>query len=67
MAGQVSVGGAMLANTTILRVAREGLGYNRVTGIPGDREYIFSQSQGKVSFIVPFGNSERVYVRYKTI
>lgn len=45
---------AELANTVILRVEREGLGYNVTqTATPSDREVYYTSGDGKLLFLNP--------------
>lgn len=60
-----------LANVIVLRVCREGLGYNTiVSGTAGNREARY-RSDGRITFDIPFSGTlandvrEKVYVRYK--
>lgn len=67
-----------LAGVTVLRVIREGLGYNRKrSGFIGDRGFRHTPASGRLEFLNPFigytvdmGSydlvvGEKVYVRYK--
>lgn len=65
-----------LAYVTILRLKREGLGYNSSGGdAPGDREYLHEKTTGLVEFLNPgieildpmatYDKTEKVKVIYK--
>lgn len=67
-----------LAGVTVLRVIREGLGYNRKrSGSIGDRGFRHTSASGRIEFLNEFQGytvdmgsydlvvGEKVYVRYK--
>jgi hypothetical protein len=70
---------AELTNVVILRICRQGLGHNDSNNVaPGNREYEYTSSLGRVDFLDPFvsdeippwapvgfSNPEKIYVRYK--
>lgn len=67
-----------IANTDVLKVKREGLGFDIIlTGVPGNRQVTYTSTSGKLKFLNPFdgtgpavgpvgSGSEKVYVLYKT-
>jgi len=70
--GTYSIIDPELSGRVILRVAREGLGYNYTTGSIGSREYSYTIGLGSVTFLNFFGGDishdagrETVMVRYK--
>lgn len=73
--GQFSISNALLANSRILRITREGTGHYQTLTIPvGNGEYYHATAIGKVSFNTVFGGDitdpstlERIYIRYNTL
>lgn len=72
--GAFSIVDPELIGVTILRVCREGVGYNIKVGTPGTREYKFTITTGEVLFqepfiiidVGPYDKRERVMVRYRS-
>jgi hypothetical protein len=61
---ETTVSNGVLSGKTPLLVLREGIGYKKVVGTPGNREYSFSVDT--VSFLNPFNTGgEEVYIQYK--
>lgn len=55
-----------LMYVTILRVKRNGLGYNRVSGLSiGNREFVQVPEDGMVQFGIAADVNEEVFVKYK--
>lgn len=69
--GSYIITNAALVNVYILRVCREGVGYNKhkddVTRTPLNREYTYDILGGRIIFQTIFSASERVMVRFKTL
>lgn len=60
-----------LINTIVYGVKRNGLGYDEVAGTPGNRQFQYDATNGRIIFqhgfsAVPITNIERVWVLYKT-
>ncbi len=74
--GQYSITDPVLSYTDVLKVKREGMGYDIViTGSPGNRQVLYETMAGKITFLNPFIEGgpgfpsdvqEKVYVLYKT-
>lgn len=74
--GQYSITDPVLSYTSVLKVKREGLGYDIIiTGAAGNRQVLYETSAGRITFLIPFNEGgpgfptdlqEKVYVLYKT-
>jgi len=60
-----------IAGVTILRLCREGTGFDPTTGAVGNRQYVYS-NYGRVDFLDPFAGNpandvgrERIFIKYK--
>jgi hypothetical protein len=76
LSGSYSIASPLLTNVVILRVCRQGVGYNTITGTdPGNREARYIDSAGQLVFENPFEPDpdpsssleagEPIYVRFK--
>jgi hypothetical protein len=73
VAGESSISGLSslklesLIGKTIIEVDREGTQHDETTGTPGNREYLFNDITGTVSFDTtnPFNSGERIFVVWK--
>lgn len=74
MPGNTSVVHSSIANVSMLKVKRQGLGYDIiVSGSPGNRQVKYDSSAGKLTFALAFEvqpesatDMEPVYVFYNT-
>lgn len=76
LAGQYSLSTAELLYVTVLKVKRQGFGYDIITsGSPGNRQVVYDQAAGSLTFnnefiaaadeSLPVDNVEPVYVLFK--
>ncbi len=71
--GLTFIQAAVLMNTVIYGVKREGLGYTQVEDTPGNREFVYDKANGKISFESEFVEvevngrmvAEKIWILYK--